>query len=233
MTHLHHYSISHSFGSRAVRRPRRAADNLWAPPPPPPTFVHRRPPPPIICRRAADGIFAVYLFSCIFRSVTKKGHHKILRIEGNLWIFRESLKTKCLRGTPRRRRCVSIQLLSVYFLNIRVSQLFGQAVRCRRRPKLTDASPPTQQWLRTALVGSGGYTCSSGQKDNEIGLSRLSTRIIRVYYVFVRIALKSMRPINTWASISFRTYIVTLQQLLENREKLATYLRGFQSQNNV
>src|SRR6218665_4092003 len=39
-------------------------------PPPPPTICGRRrrilftgPPPPIVCWRAADGIFAVYLFS--------------------------------------------------------------------------------------------------------------------------------------------------------------------------
>ena len=37
--------------------------NLWAPPPPT-LFIGA--PQPIICRRAADGIFCVYLFSCIF-----------------------------------------------------------------------------------------------------------------------------------------------------------------------
>jgi len=56
---------------RAVRRPRpAAADNLRAPPP---TFVHRR--------AAADGIFALYLFSSNFGSMTKKGHQKIFRKE--------------------------------------------------------------------------------------------------------------------------------------------------------
>src|SRR6218665_4171723 len=59
--------------SRALRRLRRrqfvgATDNLLA-------------PLPIICRRAADAIFAAYLFCCNFQSMTKKSHHKILRTE--------------------------------------------------------------------------------------------------------------------------------------------------------
>src|SRR6218665_411607 len=45
--------------SCAPAAPRRATDNLWAPSPP--TFLHRR---------AAVGIFAVYLFSCNFGSMT-------------------------------------------------------------------------------------------------------------------------------------------------------------------